>query len=301
MSITTLKPQAEAKLAQQEQISPQSLVDDVAALVSPPDVCFKVMNLVGSEDSSANALAEVISMDPSLTARLLKIVNSAYYNFSRKIDTVSRAVMVIGEQELFSLVIAVTAVNSFNNIANGLVNMDVFWRHSLYTGLYARNIAKQCRILHPERLFIGGLLHDIGSLVMYYQVPDTAKEILMIGNGDEEVVTAAEDKLLGFSHADLGGLLAKIWLLPDELQSAIRYHHQPQSAKIGATEANIVALANLLANQSGLGGFCEDVNSDFEIPSKLIATVDPRNQIDMDALHADVTDQFGDAALNLLS
>jgi len=251
--INILKDQEDEEVA---KVSSRWL-GEVSGLVSPPDVYVKVFDLMESPTATADDMGLIISQDPSLTARLLKIVNSPFYNFSSRIDTVSRAVAVIGLRELYSLVVAVSAVKSFSAIPNDVVNMDTFWRHSIYCGIISRLLAKRCNVLHTERLFIAGLLHDIGSLVIYNRVPDVAKRMLDTANGDEEMLFAIESEELGFTHADLGGELLKQWSLPESLQEAVAFHHQPGRAKGAKMEAAIVHIANVLANQSELGAFCE--------------------------------------------
>jgi len=232
-------------------------IGEVSGLVSPPDVYVKVFDLMESPTATAEDMGMIISQDPSLTARLLKIVNSPFYNFSSRIDTVSRAVAVVGLRELYGLVVAVSAVKSFSAIPNDVVNMDTFWRHSIYCGIISRLLAKRCNVLHTERLFIAGLLHDIGSLVIYNRAPDVAKRILDSVNGDEELLHSIESEELGFTHADLGGALLKQWMLPESLQDAVAFHHHPGDAENAKMEAAIVHMANVLANQSELGAFCE--------------------------------------------
>lgn len=232
-------------------------IGEVSGLVSPPDVYVKVFDLMESPTATADEMGLIISQDPSLTARLLKIVNSPFYNFRSRIDTVSRAVAVVGLRELYSLVVAVSAVKSFSAIPNDVVNMDTFWRHSIYCGIISRLLAKRCNVLHTERLFIAGLLHDIGSLVIYNRVPDIAKKNLVIAEGDEEKLFTTEIEELGFSHAELGGELLKQWSLPESLQEAVACHHEPGCATRAKMEAAIVHIANVLANQSELGAFCE--------------------------------------------
>ena len=232
-------------------------VNDALGLVSPPDVCAHLFDLLDSPDASAREISEVIGRDPNLTARLLRIVNSPFFGFTKRVDTVTRAVALVGMRELYNLVIAVSAVSTFSKIAVTLVNMDTFWRHSVYTALLARAIAKRRSVLHPERLFVGGLLHDIGSLIVYQRVPELVPELLRSANHDEEQLHRAELEALGFSHADVGGLLLEVWLLPPNLQLAVRYHHQPAAAAHVPDEASIVHVANVLANRSTEGAFCE--------------------------------------------
>jgi putative nucleotidyltransferase with HDIG domain len=103
--------------------------------------------------------------------------------------------------------------------------MDTFWRHSMFTALIARGFAKRCRILHPERLFIAGLLHDIGSLVIYNRLPEVARDIILIADGDENALYEAKTRELGFGHPELGALLLELRNIPKPLQNAVRHHH----------------------------------------------------------------------------
>jgi HD-like signal output (HDOD) protein len=232
-------------------------VNDSLGLVSPPDVCAQLFELLDSPDASAREISDLIGRDPNLTARLLKIVNSPFFGFTKRVDTVTRAVALVGMRELYNLVIAVSAVSTFSNIAVTLVNMDTFWRHSVYTGLLARAIAKRRAVLHPERLFVAGLLHDIGSLIVYQRVPELIPDLLCSANHDEEALHRVELEALGFSHADVGGLLLQAWLLPPNLQLAVRCHHQPADAAHVSDEASMVHVANVLANRSPESAFCE--------------------------------------------
>ncbi len=262
-------PSSVPQTSQEAGENPASWVNEVAGLVSPPDVCIKVFDLIESHNASAHAIGAVISRDPNLTLRLLKIVNSALYNFSAKIDTVSRAIAVVGISELYSMVIAITAVKSFSYIPHNVVNMDTFWRHSLYTAINARLLAKRCNVLHPERLFVAGLLHDVGSLILYHRAPQICKELLINAKGDEEALHQAEIEEFGFSHADIGALLLKLWHLPDSLQEAVACHHRAGMASENPREAAIIHLANALANHTEIGAFCEMPMTELQVDERI--------------------------------
>jgi HD-like signal output (HDOD) protein len=230
-------------------------VRDAGALVSPPDVCIKIFELMESNTASAQALGNVITRDPSLTARLLRIVNSSFYGFTRRIDTVSRAVTVIGTSELYNLVVAVAAITSFSRIPNFIVNIDTFWRHGVCCGIIARELARRCKVLHPERLFVAGVLHDIGNLIVYHRAPDTIRDLLLDAQGDETVLARQETRIFGFNHADVGALLLDRWQLPQELIGATRWHHAPAEASHATLEAAIVHIADAMANHCEHGAF----------------------------------------------
>jgi HD-like signal output (HDOD) protein len=284
-----------ARLTREDPVAPpaartgnrlaESLVAEVSGLVSPPDVCLRVAELVQDEDTTAEQLGALILRDPNLTARLLRLVNSAHYGLRGRVDTVTRAITMIGLRELYHLVLAVSAVKSFSSIPNSLVNMDTFWRHSIFTGLIARSLARQARVLHPERLFISGLLHDIGSLVLYFRLHELSCSLLRQADGDEDALHQAEQEALGFTHADLGALLLRQWSLPETMQEAVRLHHAPFATEEPGVDTALLALANKLANGSRIGAYCEEPR-DTGGPSRLLieaAQLDP-DDFDVEAV-----------------
>lgn len=246
------------------------LIEETRDLVSPPQVHFALLEVLNDPHSTTDDMAEVIAMDPALTARLLRIVNSPYYGLVRRIDTVSRAVTVIGSNELFNLAVAVAATSVFARLPGALVNMDCFWRHSVFTAMVSRELAKRCDILHPERLFVGGMLHDVGSLLLYNERPDTMCDLLLVSQGDEEIMFHAELNRLGFSHAEVGAGILRLWLLPEALCTAIGAHHTPLDTREPCPEACILYLADYLANRSERGGFAAESRSSGEIDAAVL-------------------------------
>ena len=281
--------------AGQDYPAAASLVKDVSGLVSPPDVCLSIFQLMRSASATARDFGEVIGRDPNLTARLLRVANSSFYGFSGRVETVSRAVTVIGLQQLYSVVIAVSAVSSFNKMSSSLINMDSFWRHSVFSGLVSKHIAQQARALHPERLFVAGLMHDIGSLIIFNQLPELAESLPESSDGDENLLYEYERDALGYSHADVGSLLLTLWGLPPTLHGAVRGHHDPQATTVGKQEACIVLIANKLADQHQQG-MSQDVGNPAAGPSEAdwAAIGLTTDSVDVSHLVAEVEDQFSD-------
>ena len=259
--------------AQPKQDSIVALLDDVEGLVSPPGVCLRLFELIHAPTTGVKDIAAVVGVDPNLTSRLLRLANSSFYNFARKIDTISRAVAVIGTAELYQLVLSVSAVKTFSSIPNELVKMDTFWRHSVYTGLLARALAIRINVLHPERLFVSGLMHDIGSLVLYHQRPDAMRDILLVAEGDEEVLYQAELDTFRLNHATVAGYLMEQWQLPEELIDAVTWHHQPERAEKARMEAHILYLANHMVNESEQGNFMGSPRADIQLPQALLDVI----------------------------
>jgi putative nucleotidyltransferase with HDIG domain len=225
------------------------LVRDVGNLVTLPDVFIRINQLVENPNSTMADIARVASQDPSFTVRLLRVANSSFYGFSSTIDTVQKAVSIIGTSQIRSLALATSVASAFEGLPNTLVSMENFWRHSLYCALVARILAKQARKCDPDALFTAALLHDIGELVIFNRLPQQAKEalLLVLDSADELPIYQAESQVMGFDHAQVGGELARQWKLPKMLEECIEYHHDIQSAQHFPREVALVHIANILA------------------------------------------------------
>jgi putative nucleotidyltransferase with HDIG domain len=224
-------------------------VHGVGDLVTLPDVFIRINQLVENPDSTTDEIAQTVSQDPAFTVRLLRVANSPFYGFSSTIDTVSKAVSIIGTSQIRNLALSTAVANSFSGLSNKLVSMDNFWRHSLYCGLAARKLAKLAGKCDAEAVFTAGLLHDIGELVLFNRMPEQAKEVLLmvLDSADELPMYQAEQQTMGFDHAQIGGELARQWKLPLLLQECIACHHDIPAAQRYPRETAMVHIANILA------------------------------------------------------
>ncbi|MBI3776609.1 MAG: HDOD domain-containing protein [Gammaproteobacteria bacterium] len=182
-------------------------------------------------------------------ARLLRVANSSAYGLSSKVDSVVRAASVIGTARLRDLVLATSTVSAFEGIPNTLVTMDNFWRHSLYCAVAARVLAERFHKRSADTLFIAGLLHDIGQLLIFNQRPQQAKEALLkaLDGSDDLPMHEAERAVLGFDHAQVGGELLRHWNFPDVLAECVEFHHAPKQAKKFPEEVAFIDVANTIA------------------------------------------------------
>ena len=229
----------------------EDLVKGVVKLISLPEIYIRVSQTLEDDNHNAKQLGDIIGHDPALTARILRIVNSAYYSLASQVELVSRAVSVIGEDDLRNLVLATSAVDTFKRIPNQLVDIDLFWRHSVHTGIVARLLSKYCNILHGERLFVAGMLHDIGKLVLYFKEPELSQQVLLKAADTDGQLFNAEKEIIGFTHGDVGAALIDAWKLSDTLKEVIAYHHTPLKAKEYRIETAIVHIANCIVNAIG--------------------------------------------------
>jgi len=231
-----------------KHLSLNELLLNAPELITLPEVFVNLNRLVNNNSSSISDIARLIETDPALTIRLLKLVNSSYYGFESSIDTVTRAISMIGIYELRDLALATATANSFNGLDQRLPDMRQFQRHSLYTGLCAKLLADQCKQTRTESFFVSGLLHDVGKLLLSLAMPELCTRIHENTIISDAIPYLLEREELGYTHAEIGGLLAEQWQLPENLVNAIRYHHGPGHARRYQLDATIVHVANFIAH-----------------------------------------------------
>jgi HD-like signal output (HDOD) protein len=234
-------------------MDPKTLVKDLDHLVSLPDICIRVNQLMGSGNYSSSQVADIISQDVDISARLLRVVNSSFFGLPAKIETLSRAITIVGADELRNLVMAATAMRTFTGIPKQLVDMTEYWQHSVTTGVIAQSLAKHCNVLHNERLFVMGLMHDVGRLVIYLTLPEKATDILFITGGDNWILAQTESEILGFTHLDVGAELMHAWDLPESFAAVAGNHNHPQQAGEYQLETSLVHIAKAIANGEMVG------------------------------------------------
>ncbi len=249
--------------------SPAELLDSERDLVSLPDVVIRLQEAIDDPKSTAETIGAIVACDPALTARLLRLANSPIYGFSGRVDTISRAVTLVGMEPLYHLALATCAVSTFRNLPVQLIDMDEFWMQSVYCAVVSRLLAKEAKVLYPERLFVAGLLHAIGSLLIYRRCPDQAREILLASQGKRRLVPLLEKDLLGFTYAEVGAEIAKAWKMPLWLQEAIACHLNPETASHHPFETALVHLACRLTDVLVQGDAVEDILA--EIPEEIKA------------------------------
>jgi putative nucleotidyltransferase with HDIG domain len=229
-------------------ISPRELVAGAVEIASLPEVFLKINEMIDSPRHSAADIGRVISNDTALSARLLKIANSVFYGFPSQIDTVSRAITVIGTRELRELILATSVIRSFKGLPNDLVTMEDFWRHSVCCALAARSLAAQRGEQLVERFFVAGLLHDIGSLLVYRRVPELAREALLRAQHNNVPLYRAEQEVMGFDHAMVGAEILRKWKLPEHFQEATEFHHNPGLAQRFPSDTALIHIADVVSD-----------------------------------------------------
>ncbi len=232
------------------ELTPEVMVSRVGSIGSPPGIHERLNREIKRPNCSTKEIGELISADAVLTARLLRQVNSSYYAINKEVETVSKAVLLLGTEELQDLVRGTTAVSVFPKIPEDLIDMEQFWRHSLACAIVAQELAKAARYPDIERFYVAGLIHDIGKLVCYLARPGRSEKALKRCRDDGELHHRAEHDVFGFTHAQVGDALAKSWNLPRVYQQIIAFHHGPWRP---LPELAVVQVADVIVNAMQIG------------------------------------------------
>jgi putative nucleotidyltransferase with HDIG domain len=243
-------------------ISLDGLLRDEPKLVSPPEVYQRINKVLKDPASTAEDAAESLKHDPSLAAKLLRLVNSSYYartmramrgRFPAKIDSLSRAVTVVGTRQLATLALGVSVLPLFQDIPQKWVNMRLFWEHSVGCAAAAQVIAAATGRVNAETAFVAGLLHDIGRIIAFKQAAGHMAAAMRRAETLGCPLYLAEREVLGFDHAALGGHLLQKWQFPANLEKMVRYHHDLDEP-LFIDEPAVIHLADVVATAMGWGG-----------------------------------------------
>lgn len=224
-------------------MTPQQLAQEVETLFSLPDVALRLNELIDQSDTSTQELVELVQLDAGIAATVLRLANSAWYGLPSKVDTISRAITLIGHKALRDLVLATSVIRTFKGISSEFVDMRDFWDNSVTCGVVTRNLAHSCGMREAERMFLAGLLHKIGRLAFYASRPVQYRQVLQERSNGEAAIIAAEEFVFGFNYAQLGAALLRAWRVPAVLDEVVEYQLDPLQAPNQAKEAAIVHVA----------------------------------------------------------
>jgi len=224
----------------------QELVENYTNLHTLPRVYLEVKKVIDNPESTMADLSRAISIDPAMTATVLKLVNSAFYAMPRKVETISRAVGILGMQPVHDLTLAVAVTRAFGRLNQQVMSMDVFWANSFFSGLVSRELARKCFLVDSERMFVEGLLREIGHLILYAQLPELAEQALRESAKTGTPIHIVEQHIVGFDFTEVGQMLVETWQLPKNFGVAIRYQHNPKETQDHGFEAALLNMANAL-------------------------------------------------------
>ncbi|PCI41432.1 MAG: phosphohydrolase [Moraxellaceae bacterium] len=223
------------------------------SIASLPDIYSRLEEAIDAPDTSFEHIGALISSDPALAARMLRLANSALFKTRNPVDSIYTAVSVIGTKQLRDLVLATIVIDKFDGIDQDRLNMEDFWRHSIACGIAARVIATYQREPNVERYYLMGLFHDMGRILLLSKIPDEETAVLIKADQQDCLLQPLEQEMLGFDHADISAQLLKMWNLPEIQQEAVHYHHAPQEAPNENAAASLVHVADWIAHGLNYG------------------------------------------------
>ncbi len=230
------------------------IINSIGKLPTLPTVYMKLSHLLNTPDSSIKMISNIISEDQAVAAMVLKIVNSAAYGFYTKIGDLQRAIVILGLNEIKSLVLATSMYKIVNQFkSSSAFDMQQFWKHSIGCAISAKVLAETAYIKDPEDVFTGGLLHDIGKLIHATYLCEEFNGVVanVVETGSQ--VFESEEKILGFDHAQTGSALAEKWRLPKKTVNMIAHHHLSYIPDTMTKEIAAVHIGNILCISLRMG------------------------------------------------
>ncbi len=240
-------------------------IESTQDLPTLPTVIGKILDMANSPMTNAADIGRVIEQDQALTAKVLKLVNSAYYGFPGQIRSVQHAIVILGFNKVKTIALAASVFDLSKGRDSNLLDLPAFWEHSLGTALAAKVVAtKLGTALQPEDAFVGGLIHDLGKLILALCLPKEYGDVFEWLLANPSTIRKAEREVLGFDHAQVGDWIAEKWRLPMELRNASRLHHSPTQARDDREMVFCVHMGDILARGFGIGSpgdaMMEEVN-----------------------------------------
>jgi HD-like signal output (HDOD) protein len=236
------------------QVDLKRRIDQVGELPTLPHVVQKLASMIGRTNVSAEEIGQLIEKDQVLSAKVLRLANSPYYGFPSRIGSVAHAVVVLGLTVVKGLTLCATAFDMMKS-----AGMDQLWRHSLAVAITAHILGTKAEMKNPEEVFVAGLLHDIGKVVLYVKWPDVGRQIISATQQPTRYLMESEQTLFDVSHADVGGWLAAAWHLPVSLREPIMHHHAPTAAQEAKMQTAIVHVADILVKGLACGNPGDDL------------------------------------------
>ncbi|HOE91541.1 MAG TPA: HDOD domain-containing protein [Candidatus Cloacimonadota bacterium] len=227
----------------------KSVLAKIDNLPTLPVVASELLRIIGTSSTSMSQISELMNNDQSITARVLKIANSAYYGIRNRVDTLRTALVILGINEISNIVVGVSLIKVFDSDDEKLFDYQAFWKHSIYTAHLARWLSRKMAIPFHGEEFTAGLLHDIGKIILdqyFHNEFVSIRKYMELFPQDQEY--EIEQKILGATHMELGYWLADQWKIPTHIQSAIQFHHRPEKATENIELCCLINIVNTISN-----------------------------------------------------
>lgn len=240
-----------------KEIDIEKIIKKIDKLPTLPLIVTKLSELIKNPNTSANDIQNIIAKDQALTARILKLVNSAFYGFSERISSMSHAIVILGFNTIKNVALTASVFDMFGKKEEkDVFNKEAFWMHSIAVAGTARVVAKHLRVPIMEDVFIAGLLHDVGKVILDQYLPNEYAKVCALIKEKNCLIAEAEYEVLDFTHSQVGGYLTTHWKLPPGLVQMVGLHHRPELGGDLAKATFCIHLADILvrAMEIGSGG-----------------------------------------------
>jgi len=232
----------------------KQVVSNIRNLPTPPIVFHQIQKVINDPKVSAGQIAKILQEDPAMSVKVLKLTNSAFYGLSREVESVKQAVVIVGLEAIKNLVLSASVLDMFKGKDIDEEFQDKFWRHSLAVGFCARLLARRAKargMIDPDSAFSGGLLHDIGKVILCCFLSKEFAAVKEARETNTELDTyLLEEQVLGYNHSQIGSILAKQWKLPSRLIDAVSCHHHPKACESDELIPYIINVANYVAKDT---------------------------------------------------
>ncbi|MCK5541365.1 MAG: HDOD domain-containing protein [Desulfobacterales bacterium] len=219
-----------------------------------PAVVDRIIGAASDSKTTTEELSEIISFDQGITNKLLVLSNSVYYGQRTKVETIKRAITVIGFDEIIGIALAMSILSSFSEKSGLGLDMKVLWIHAIGCATAAKELAKRTNPSIADKIFVPALLHDMGKVILSIHFKDEYIEVRQKAIEEKKTLYVAENELLKINHASLAALLMKRWNFPDSILTPCRFHHNPEKCPVKLQHmALIVNLADYLTQKAGIG------------------------------------------------
>lgn len=219
-----------------------------------PVVVDRIISVASDEKTTTEELAQVISYDQGMTNKLLKLANSIYYAQKTKVETIKRAITVIGFDEIIGIALGMGILSSFTDKSGLSLNMKALWIHGIGVATVSKDLAKRTNPGIANKIFIPGLLHDMGKVIFSVYFKDEYLKVRQLSMEKKKPLYFAENAVLKLDHSIVSALLMKRWNFPQSIMLPCRFHHNPESAPIKFRHQSlIINLADYLTQKAGIG------------------------------------------------